>query len=135
VTGSPFFVQVANETLPGGSLSPYMEWQNLTLALGIQASTHVGAADIYYYYNQALPTPGTVWGTGTIPGYPQGGPVSNDPAYQCDSREVVLKMPAMPDEIVFPSSSGPSAWRVVAAMPIGSWLWQTSGPYVGVIPN
>jgi len=136
VLGSPFLVQVANETLPGGSGPFYNEWEDLTLALGIQAPTPAGAADIFYYYNNNLPTPGTVWGTGTIPGYPDTDPGVNHPDYQCDSREVVLGMlPPVFHEIPFSAGSGTNNWRVVAAMPIGSWLWQTSGPYVGVIPN
>jgi len=135
VTGSPFLVQVANETLPGGSGPIYNEWENFTLAFNIQAPTPAGAADIYYYENQNVI--GTIWGApGTIPGYPVTDPGANHPNYQCDSHEVVLGiLPPVPHEIPFSAGSGTNNWRVVAAMPIGSWLWQTSGPYVGVIPN
>lgn len=132
VLGGPVFVQVANETIPGGSfLPPYPEWK---LVPGIQAPTPMGLKDIFYYEHPTIT--GTIWGTpGTFPPYPQGGPVSNHPDYQCDSHEVVFgKMPPVPHEIVF-SYNGVNNWRVVTSMLIGSYLWQTSGPYVGVIPN
>lgn len=127
-TSGKVFVQVKNEMLDSSSPSPHF------VNTGIQATIPGSGAtrDVYYYQNFSLTPPGgTVWGSGTNPAYPINQ-FPNPPDYICDSREVVIKQ-AYPSEVLFNYNG--KAWKVSTAMLIGSYLWQTSGPSVAVIPQ
>ncbi len=119
-----YYVQMANPTL-NGPLGFNINWIQIP---GYNATIPSNGAvrDVHYYHNTdpAVQTY-TEW---TAP-----YPTSNPPVgtYVCNSREVVIKE-AFPFRDSF--SYGGRNWIIYVIIPIGSYLWQTSGPMLVVEP-
>lgn len=126
-TGAPLgthYVQYRNETLETGN-GYYEEIPGYT---SIIPNGIVPTSKVYYYYNPAVAND-TQWGTPGNP-YPTG---PGQPGYTCNSREVVIDK-VFSERVNFPGYGG-QPWEMYVIIPIGSYLWQTSGPMLVVRPQ
>lgn len=129
VSGNPvgagtYYVQYRNETLE----APSPHYKDIPGYTGNTLGTPL-TSRVYYYHNQTTGFPNeTQWSPGPYPTNPGGGP-----SYTCNSREVVIEK-VFGEHIKFTGYAG-IPWEIYVTIPIGSYLWQTSGPMLVVRPQ
>lgn len=128
VSGAPlgvYNVQARNITLENPSANTF--WDPIP---GYNANVNGIALPnkVYYYFN---PAAGGILNETSWPApYPT---VPGQAGYNCNSREVVIEM-LHAHHRTFSGYLG-QPWEIYVTMPIGSYLWQTSGPMLVVKPQ
>ena len=135
VSGLPigtYRVQYKNTTLKNPATPPNHYVQIMPYKANMIPSGGILSNNVYYYYNPSAPND-TQWGTPGGSPYPTSPnpPGTPNPNFICNSREVVIEQ-FFPDQTLI--SYGSPQWQIYVTMPIGSYLWQTSGPMLVVGP-